>query len=93
MYFSWIYDVIIASIYLFEIMTEVFVANYYNLFDKKIENSTLIVLIICLCILFVWIITPASWTASYKSNVYESNQVKNTITIDGENYEIVLKKL
>lgn len=75
-------------------MAEAFVANYYNLFDKKIENSTFIVLIICLCILCVWILMPSSWSASYKGSIIESTkQAKNTIMIDGQTYEIILKKL
>ncbi len=74
-------------------MVEVLVANYYDLLDKRLENSTIVVLLIALCILFVGVFVPHS-SSFWSASIIDTNQVvKNIVTIDGEKYEIVLKKL
>lgn len=74
-------------------MVQILVANYYELFDKKLENGTIIVLIISLCILFAWAFIPHS--SSYgKADIFQaSSQTKNIITIEGKQYEVVFKEL
>jgi hypothetical protein len=73
-------------------MAEALVANYYNLFDKRIENSTFIVLIISLCIILAGIFIPGAGHRA-QADIFQSQTTQNIVTIDGEQYEIVLKKL
>lgn len=52
-------------------MAEAIVFNYYQFFDKKIENSTLIVIMIAFCILLVGFITPGSGKYA-QANLFDS---------------------
>ncbi len=73
-------------------MVQVLVSNYYNFFDKQIENSTLIVVIISLCILFVGLFIPDSWKYA-SASILNTPEQKTVVKIDGQQYEVIFKKL
>lgn len=65
---------------------------YYDFFDKKIEDSTLVVGLIWVMIFLAWFLSNTG--ASYKSNILEYNQTSsNTVMIDGKTYRVVFEEL
>ncbi len=66
-----------------------------NLFDKKLKNGTVMVLIISLCVTFTWIL-HSTVNASLSANVMQSQ--KNTVSaqyiiIDGKKFKILLEEV
>lgn len=74
-------------------MIKRFIKNYYKLFDEKLNNWSIIVLIIWTMIAWVWNITHSydSTSITYaKSNVIESKiTIKDFIEIDWKTYKLV----
>lgn len=71
-----------------------FVKNYYKLFDEKLKNWTVIVLIIAFLIASVWNVTHASWkekqTNNYlKANILEINTWNEYIKVNWKTYKLV----
>jgi hypothetical protein len=76
------------------------VKNYYKLFDEKLENSTLVVLIIALIIVLFWSVVQNQSIDIYsKSNLLErthepipslSNQ--DIIFIEWKKYQVVFQE-
>jgi len=70
--------------------------SYTRLLDEKLENSTVIVLVISWLIVLVGVIIPDTVSAEReKANIFESSHIKkyeNVIIIDGEEYIIQLTK-
>lgn len=65
---------------------------YYDFFDKKIEDSTLVVGLIWVMIFLAWFLSNTG--ASYKSNILEYNKTSsNTVMIDGKTYRVVFEEL
>lgn len=76
-------------------MFKKFLLSTENLFDKKLKNGTVMVVIISTCITMTWIIIPTTH-ASLNASVLESQ--KNTeksqyITLDGKKYKIILEEV
>lgn len=73
-------------------MLKNFIENYYKLFDEKLENWTIIVLIIAILIISVWNITNVSNKEIFvnsKTNLLE-NSIKNEIIIlNGKTYRLI----
>ena len=73
-------------------MINKFIKNYYKLFDEKLNNWTIIVLIIWTMIAWVWNITHSydSGITYAKSNVIESKAiVKDFIEINWKTYKLI----
>ncbi len=73
-------------------MINKFIKNYYKLFDEKLNNWTIIVLIIWFMIAWVWNITHSyeSSITYTKSNILESKAIeKEIIEIDWKTYKLV----
>jgi hypothetical protein len=71
---------------------------YYDFFDKKLNNSTLVVLIISAFVLSVWVFIPNNWiiSASYKTNIIESNnreRPESIIIINWKKYRLILEEI
>ncbi len=65
---------------------------YYEFFDKKIEDSTLVVGLIGVMIFLAWFLSNTG--ASYKSNILEYNTTSsNTVVIDGKMYRVLFEEL
>lgn len=65
---------------------------YYDFFDKKIEDSTLVVGLIGVMIFLAWFLSNTG--ATYKSNILEYNKTSsNTVMIDGKTYRVVFEEL
>lgn len=81
-------------------MLKEFIKNYYKLLDEKLENWTMVVLIIAILIVSASLITKDTNAWLYtKNNVLEINNNKNIITdnysiieIDWIKYKIILEK-
>lgn len=73
-------------------MLKNFIENYYKLFDEKLKNWTIIVLIIAILIISVWNITNVSNKEIFvnsKTNLLE-NSIKNEIIIlNGKTYRLI----
>lgn len=77
-------------------MLEKFVKSYYNFFDKKLKNSTLVVFLISILIILIWIIFSSDESLLYSRNsLLQANNTiqENVIIIDWIKYKIILKKL
>lgn len=73
-------------------MLKRFIKNYYKLFDEKLENGTVIVLIIAFLITSVWNITNASnkeTLLSAKTNLFETQRTNEIIVINGKTYQLI----
>ena len=73
-------------------MLKNFIKNYYKLFDEKLENGTVIVLIIAFLITSVWNITNASnkeTLLSAKTNLFETQRTNEIIVINGKIYQLI----
>lgn len=73
-------------------MLKNFIKNYYKLFDEKLENGTVIVLIIAFLITSVWNITNASnkeILLSSKANLFETQRTNEIIVINGKTYQLI----
>lgn len=73
-------------------MLKRFIKNYYKLFDEKLENGTVIVLIIAFLITSVWNITNASnkeTLLSSKANLFETQRTNEIIVINGKTYQLI----
>jgi len=77
----------------FFIMNRKLIQYYYDFFDKRIENSTLVVWLIGTMIFLAWFLSN-TW-ASYKSNVleYKNMNTSNTVIIDGKKYKIIFEEM
>lgn len=68
------------------------IKNYYKLFDEKLQNGTVIVLIIAFLITSVWNITNASnkeTLLSAKANLFETQRTNEIIVINGKTYQLI----
>jgi len=68
---------------------------YKNFFDIQIKNSTIVVVIISMLIIFVWVYIPSDENKYFKTNILESNS-KNFLTwkiivIDWVEYKLIIK--
>jgi len=72
-------------------MLKNFIKNYYKLFDEKLENWTVIVLIIAFLITSVWNVTNASSKSNLfvKANILETKTTSEIIVINGKTYKLV----
>lgn len=73
-------------------MLKNFIKNYYKLFDEKLENGTVIVLIIAFLIISVWNVTNASnneMLLSSKANLFETQRTNEIIVINGKTYQLI----
>ncbi len=69
-----------------------FLKFYYDFFDKKIEDSTIVVGLIGTMIFLAWFLSNT--TANYKTNVLEyKNSTSNTVIIDGKTYKVVFEEI
>jgi hypothetical protein len=70
-----------------------FYIAYKNFFDIHIENSTVVVIIISMLIMFVWVYIPESKNLYSKANVLEVKQNFSweTIIINWVEYKLVIK--
>ena len=74
------------------------VKTYYELLDEKLENWTLVVLLIAILIISASLITnDANASLMIKNNVLETNVVyqnqSSIIKIDGVEYKIIFEKI
>jgi len=70
-------------------MLENFIKNYYKLLDEKIENGTIMVLIIALLIITIWNIINSSEKSDFlgiKSNILEADNNNQLIIINWKKY-------
>lgn len=68
-----------------------FIKNYYKLFDEKLQNGTIIVLIIAFLISSIWNVTNA-WNKSelyVKANILETRTTNEVIIINGKTYQLI----
>jgi len=73
-------------------MLKNFIKNYYKLFDEKLQNGTVIVLIIAFLIISVWNLTNASnneMLLSAKANLFETQRTNEIIVINGKTYQLI----
>ena len=73
-------------------MLKRFIKNYYKLFDEKIENGTIIVLIIAFLITSIWNVTNSdnkSILSFTKVNILETKTNSEIIIINGKTYQLV----
>lgn len=69
-----------------------FLQFYYDFFDKKIEDSTLVVGLIGAMIFLAGFLSNT--TANYKVNVLEyKNSTSNTVIIDGKTYKVLFEEI
>ena len=80
-------------------MARKFYHFYKKLFDVHIENSTLVVVIISMLIIFVWLYVPQKDLSTYsKASIFEVKNNQNLnfsgkiVVIDGKRYIIYLVK-
>ncbi len=76
-------------------MLNKFLTSTENLLNEKLNNGSVMVVIIAFCIVCTWIIIPSAH-ATVTTNVLESQ--KNTdnfayIEIDGKKFRIILEEL
>ncbi len=76
-------------------MFKKFLSSTENLFDKKLKNGTVMVLIISFCITLTGIVIPTT-SASLTANVLEAK--KNTesnqyIIVDGKKFRVILEEV
>lgn len=73
-------------------MLKRFIKNYYKLFDEKLQNGTVIVLIIAFLITSVWNITNANNKSNItfaKANILETKKTNEIIIINGRTYQLI----
>ena len=73
-------------------MLKRFIKNYYKLFDEKLQNGTVIVLIIAFLITSVWNITNANNKSNLtfaKANILETKTTSEIIIINGRTYQLI----
>lgn len=73
-------------------MLKRFIKNYYKLFDEKLENWTVIVLIIAFLITSVWSAANADNKSNLtfaKANILETKTTSEIIIINGKTYQLV----
>lgn len=81
-------------------MFEKVVKNYYKLFDEKLENGTLVVLIIALIIVLLGSLLQDEKILEYsKTNLLEAHIIPSTplnnkdiILIDGKKYQVIFQE-
>lgn len=63
---------------------------YYNIFDRKIQNGSLLILIISLCIILTWVLFSPN-----KINILSANVINTQkhININWIEYKIIYEKL
>jgi len=73
-------------------MLKKFIKNYYKLFDEKLQNGTVIVLIIAFLITSVWNITNADNKSNLtfaKANILETKTTNEIIIINWRTYQLI----
>ncbi len=68
------------------------IQNYYKLLDEKLENGTVIVLMIAFLVVAIWDVTNASTTNnnSYvKASISEYNKSNQFIEVNWKTYKLV----
>lgn len=73
-------------------MLKRFIKNYYKLFDEKLQNGTVIVLIIAFLITSVWNITNVNNKSNLtfaKANILETKTTSEIIIINGRTYQLI----
>ena len=73
-------------------MIKKFIKNYYKLFDEKLQNGTVIVLIIAFLITSVWNITNANNKSTItfaKANILETKTTSEIIIINWRTYQLI----
>ena len=78
-------------------MMKQFIDSYYDFFDKKLNSSTVVVLIISVFVLLVW---SLAWDkqafSNYKTSVLESTkteETENIVTIDWKKYKLIFESI
>lgn len=74
--------------------------NYKKIFDEKLDNSTLLIVLIAFLIILIWIFVPTKWQLAYsKNNLLEASRIgklnnnKNIIEINWKKYYINLTEV
>ncbi|NVP17803.1 hypothetical protein HUU51_03730 [Candidatus Gracilibacteria bacterium] len=73
-------------------MLKKFIKNYYKLFDEKLQNGTVIVLIIAFLITSVGNITNANNKSTItfaKANILETKTTSEIIIINDRTYQLI----
>ncbi len=86
----------ISNTYIFDIfMLKKLIKTYYNLLDEKLENWTMVVLLIAILIVSAWILTKdANANLLVKTNIIESNiTTQNIIIINWIKYNLILEEI
>lgn len=68
------------------------VRSYYKLFDEKLNNSTIIVLIIALLVAAIWVIVnikSPNDNSDLKTSIIDSKIDKEIIQVDWNTYKLV----
>jgi hypothetical protein len=70
-----------------------FINHYYDLFDKQIEDSTLVVWLIWAMIFLAGFLSNSH--ANYKWNILEYNHFsqENIVSIDWKRYKLIFEEL
>ncbi|MDD3793484.1 MAG: hypothetical protein PHI37_01610 [Candidatus Gracilibacteria bacterium] len=68
-----------------------FIKNYYKLFDEKLQNGTIIVLIIAFLISSIGNVTNAGNKSELyvKANILETRTTNEVIIINGKTYQLI----
>ncbi|MCD5385169.1 hypothetical protein LRZ95_00710 [Candidatus Gracilibacteria bacterium] len=76
-------------------MIKKIIKTYYKLLDEKLENGTMIVLLIAILIISASILTKNTNTHYLvKTSILENNITnKNIVTINGVKYKLILEKI
>jgi len=73
-------------------MKKSFIQTYYDFFDKKIQDPTLVVWLIWIMIFLAWFLSNTN--VNYKWNLFEfNNKIDNIIYIDWKKYKFVLQEI
>ncbi len=73
-------------------MAKTFIEFYYDFFDNRIEDSTLVVWLIWVMIFLAWFLSNTQ--ANYKSNILEySNKFDNVVYIEWKKYKLTFEEL
>lgn len=74
-------------------MIKRFINKYYDFFDNKVWDTTLVVWIISTMIFLVWFLSNNT-SSYYKSNILEyKNNNQNIIMIDWKRYKLVFEEM
>lgn len=75
-----------------------FIEYYYDFFDKKIWNSSIVVGLIWLMIFLAWFLLE--WTRAYKASLLDYNSLKydnksyySVVSINWKKYKVIFQEI